>query len=109
MLRDRRKGEREFMDHHARAARFQALHQEGCFILANPWDAGSARALASMGFSALATSSAALAYVLGRPEAPGTVSLDETLANLRDIQRATDLPVNADFQAGYAETAEGVG
>lgn len=87
---------------------FRDLHASGCFVIPNPWDRGSAIALASMGFRALATSSAALSYALGRPESPDGLDLDATLANVREIVRATDLPVNADFQAGYGATPAGV-
>ena len=83
---------------------FRDLHASECFVIPNPWDCGSAMALASMGFRALATSSAALAYVLGRPESPDALDLDTTLSNVREIVQATILPVNADFQAGYGDT-----
>ncbi len=79
---------------------FRDLHASGCFVIPNPWDRGSSIALASMGFRALATSSAALSYVLGRPESPDALDLDATLANVREIVLATSLPVNADFQSG---------
>lgn len=92
-----------------RAATFCRLHDSGCFVLPNPWDAGSAVALASLGFKALATSSAAVSFIMARAETPTSVSLDETLENVRVIAEATGLPVNADFQAGYADTPEGVG
>jgi 2-methylisocitrate lyase-like PEP mutase family enzyme len=88
-------------------ARFRALHQEGCFVLPNPWDAGSARRLQALGFPALASSSAAAAWALGRTD--GEISLDEALAHLRMLCAATDLPVNADFEAGFADDAAGVG
>lgn len=82
---------------------FRDLHASGCFVIPNPWDRGSAIALASMGFRALATSSAALSYVLGRPESPDALDLDTTLTNVREIVLATSLPVNADFQSGYGK------
>ena len=78
-----------------KAAQFQALHRRaGAFVIPNPWDAGTARLLASLGFEALATTSLGLANTLGRP----TVSRDEILANCRAIAAATDLPVNADLE-----------
>lgn len=86
---------------------FKAMHQQGCFIIPNPWDAGSAKALASMGFQALATTSSGYAWSMGCADG-GTVPLDEVLAYLRSIVQATDLPVSADFESGYAVDAEGV-
>jgi len=85
---------------------FKALHQTGCFILPNPWDAGSAKLLASMGFKALATTSAGLAFALGRPDGADRVSRDETIANARDIAAATDLPVNGDLEDGFGPRPE---
>jgi 2-methylisocitrate lyase-like PEP mutase family enzyme len=86
--------------------RFRALHREGCFVLPNPWDAGGARRLEALGFQALASSSAAAAWALGRED--GELTLDEALDNLRVLCAATGLPVNADFEAGYAADARGV-
>ena len=84
-----------------RAARFRALHQrDGVFLLPNPWDAGSARLLAHLGFEALATSSAASAGTLGRVD--GKISRDEALAHVRQIVQATDLPVSADLENGFS-------
>ena len=74
----------------------------------NPWDRGSARALASLGFPALASTSAGFAFSRGLPDTPTALSLDEVLDHLADLVGATDLPVNADFQAGYAPDADGV-
>jgi 2-methylisocitrate lyase-like PEP mutase family enzyme len=86
-----------------RAAAFRALHQRpGAFIIPNPWDAGTARLLASLGFEALATTSLGLANSLGRPDGTGAVSRSEVLENCRTITGATDLPVNADLENGYA-------
>lgn len=93
---------------HAAVAAFRALHGAGCFVLPNPWDIGSARYLATLGFSALATSSAGMAFARGRPDAVGAVSRDATLAHIREIVEATALPVNADFQAGFADAPEDV-
>ncbi|MEM9072117.1 MAG: isocitrate lyase/phosphoenolpyruvate mutase family protein [Myxococcota bacterium] len=87
---------------------FRELHRTGCFVLPNPWDAGSARLLAACGFSALGTTSAGLAFALGRPDSPTSLDRATVLANARDIVRATDLPVTADYQAGYGDTTEGV-
>jgi 2-methylisocitrate lyase-like PEP mutase family enzyme len=92
--------------HSVKRARFRALHQEGCFVLANPWDVGSARKLEKLGFQALATTGAGYAWSLGRED--GQLSRDETLDHLRTLCAATDLPVNADFETGYADNAEGV-
>ncbi len=89
-----------------RIAEFRRLHASGCFVMPNPWDAGSARALAAMGFKALATTSAGFAWSIGRPD--NRTGLDETLAHLRLITAAVNLPVNADFQNGYAAEPEGV-
>jgi 2-methylisocitrate lyase-like PEP mutase family enzyme len=85
----------------AKRAAFRALHQEGCFVLPNPWDAGSARRLAGRGFKALASTSAGFAWSLGRDD--GQVTRDELLDHLRMLNDATDLPVNADFEAGFAD------
>ena len=85
---------------------FHELHRSGCFVIPNPWDAGSAIFLASLGFKALATTSSGHAWSQGRPD--GGMARDQVLAHLRAIVAATDLPVNADFQAGFADDAEGV-
>jgi len=87
---------------------FAKLHESGCFVIPNPWDAGSARLLAHLGFPALATTSAGLGFSLGRPDAVDALALDVVLRNIADIVQATDLPVNADFQAGYADDLDGV-
>ena len=85
-----------------KAARFRALHEApGAFVIPNPWDAGSARLLAALGFSALATSSGASAGVLGRRD--GMVARDEALAHARAIVEATDLPVSADLEKGFGD------
>ncbi|MCA9665899.1 MAG: isocitrate lyase/phosphoenolpyruvate mutase family protein, partial [Myxococcales bacterium] len=88
--------------------RFASLHESGCFVMPNPWDRGSARLLASMGFEALATSSAGLSFALGRPDRPDALALDEVLRNIADVVAASDLPVNADFQAGYGDSPDAV-
>ncbi len=84
-----------------KAAQFKALHQSGCFIIPNPWDAGSARLLAGMGYLALATSSGAAAGVLGRKD--GEISREESLAHARVVVMATDLPVAADLENGFGD------
>src|SRR5690606_14026978 len=91
---------------HPACAAFRALHESGCFILPNPWDAGSARFLQSLGFKALATTSSGMAWSRARPD--GGASLDTVLAHLRTMVAATPLPLNADFENGYADDAEGV-
>jgi 2-methylisocitrate lyase-like PEP mutase family enzyme len=89
-------------------AAFRALHASGCFVIPNPWDVGSARYLAHAGFQALATSSAGFAFTLGKPDAVDAVPLEAVLAHCRDVVAATPLPVNADFQNGYADDPGGV-
>ncbi len=83
-----------------RATAFHDLHREGCFVMPNPWDAGSARALEQMGFPALATTSAGLAWTLGRADTQ--VRLDEALTHLETVAAAVTVPVNADFEGAYA-------
>lgn len=95
------------MDSAARHERFAGLHQTGCFVMPNPWDGGSARMMAALGSVALATSSAAHAFALGRPDM-GTVSRDEALAHAQDILAATPLPVNGDFENGFGDAPEEV-
>jgi 2-methylisocitrate lyase-like PEP mutase family enzyme len=85
---------------------FQELHKAGCFVIPNPWDVGSARFLQSLGFKALATTSSGFAWSQGRPD--GAISRDMALAHLHDIVAATHLPVNADFESGFAHDAAGV-
>ncbi len=82
------------------------MHRSGCFVIPNPWDAGSAKYLATLGFKALATTSSGYAWSQGR--ADGAVPRELVLQHLRTLVDATDLPVNADFEAGYASTPEGV-
>ena len=91
---------------HDPAAEFHRLHSSGCFVMPNPWDLGSARALEQMGFQALATTSAGLAWTLGRADTQ--VTRDEALDHLRQIADAVKVPVNADFEDGYAVEPEGV-
>ena len=85
---------------------FHRLHESGCFVMPNPWDAGTARALEQLGFPALATTSAGFAWTLGRPD--NGVTLEEALAHLRQIAAAVSVPVNADFERGYAHDPERV-
>ena len=85
---------------------FQKLHETGCFVIPNPWDVGSARLLAQLGFPALATTSSGFAWSLGRPD--NHVSLDECLDSLRAISASVDIPVNADFEGGFATEPEKV-
>jgi 2-methylisocitrate lyase-like PEP mutase family enzyme len=90
-----------------RRAAFRALHQSGCFAIPNPWDGGSALRLAKHGFKALASTSAGAAWALGKGD--GEMTLDEVLAHLTFLVGVTDLPVNADFETGFADSAQGVG
>jgi 2-methylisocitrate lyase-like PEP mutase family enzyme len=90
-----------------RRREFRRLHESGCFVLPNPWDLGSARLLARLGFPALATTSAGFAWSLGRPDSH--IALDEALAHLRSIVGGVDLPVNADFEGGFAREPPAVG
>jgi 2-methylisocitrate lyase-like PEP mutase family enzyme len=89
-------------------ARFRAMHESGCFVLPNPWDIGSAVYLHHLGFKALATTSAGAAFARGRPDGTNGLPLDIMLEHIRDVVDATPLPVNADFQSGYAHEPEGV-
>jgi 2-methylisocitrate lyase-like PEP mutase family enzyme len=90
----------------AKRASFRALHQEGCFVLPNPWDLGGIRRLEKAGFKALASTSAGAAWAIGRND--GELSLDEVLTHLRFLSASTDLPINADFEAGFADEPEDV-
>ncbi|MDZ4360643.1 MAG: isocitrate lyase/phosphoenolpyruvate mutase family protein [Variovorax sp.] len=87
-------------------AAFRALHAQGCFVIPNPWDTGSARYLEGLGYQALATTSSGFAWSQGH--ADGALSRDQILAHLRELVAATDLPVNADFENGFAADAQGV-
>ena len=93
-------------DFTAQRARFRTLHEGGCFILPNPWDAGSAKRLETLGFKALASSSSAAAWTLGLTD--HEITLEQILDHLTRLCAATDLPVNADFESGFADTPEGV-
>jgi 2-methylisocitrate lyase-like PEP mutase family enzyme len=87
-------------------AEFRRLHESGCFVIPNPWDIGSARWLKGLGFKALATTSSGAAWSLGF--ADNALHVDQALAHIRMIVEATELPVNADFEGGFAHDAEGV-
>jgi len=87
-------------------AAFRRLHAQGCFVLPNPWDVGSARMLQHLGFAALASSSSGFAWTTGRPDY--AMWLEDVLAHLRSLCDAVDLPVNADFEAGFARAPEEV-
>ena len=85
---------------------FRALHQSGCFVIPNPWNVGSARYLQGLGFKALATTSAGFAHAQGYSD--GDVTRDMMLAHFREIAQVTDVPVNADFEGGYADDPDEV-
>lgn len=87
----------------ARRRAFRAMHAQGCFVIPNPWDAGSARYLQHLGFQALATTSAGFAFSQGLPDSDAIVSRDRVLRHLADIVSAVDLPVSADFASGYGD------
>lgn len=89
-------------------ARFRAMHESGCFVLPNPWDVGTAVYLAHLGFEALATTSAGFAFARGLPDTVSAITSDHMLEHIREVVEATPLPVNADFQNGYADEPEGV-
>ncbi len=94
------------IDLRAKAERFRYLHQTGgAFVIPNPWDIGSARLLAGLGFEALATTSSGFAFTLGR--ADGAVTRDEVLAHISDLNEATDLPVSADLEKCFADDPAG--
>lgn len=90
----------------AKVLAFRALHATGCFVMPNPWDVGSARVLAQLGFPALATTSAGFAWTIGRRD--NGVTLDAMLDHLAGMAAAVDVPVNADFEGGFAVAPEGV-
>jgi 2-methylisocitrate lyase-like PEP mutase family enzyme len=90
----------------ARRHAFRQLHASGCFVIPNPWDAGSARYLEELGFQALATTSSGAAW--RHAKADGQMSVDEVLVHLREMVAATRVPINADFEGGFAEDAAGI-
>jgi len=85
---------------------FRKLHESGCFVIPNPWNVGTARHLQGLGFKALATTSAGHAHSQGYPD--GTQSRDDVLAHFRELAEATDVPLNADFENGFADDPDGV-
>jgi len=87
-----------------KAAKFRSLHEGDAFVIPNPWDAGSARVLAALGFEALATTSSGFAFTLGRLD--GRVTLDEVVAHVAALDQATDLPVSVDLENGYGPDPE---
>jgi 2-methylisocitrate lyase-like PEP mutase family enzyme len=87
---------------------FRHLHESGCFIIPNPWDAGTARYLQHLGFKAIATTSSGAAWSTACPDEDWAMTLDPMLAHIRTLVEASDLPVNADFESGYADDADGV-
>jgi 2-methylisocitrate lyase-like PEP mutase family enzyme len=89
-----------------RVTEFRRLHEAGCFVLPNPWDVGSARVLVNLGFKAVATTSAGLAWSLGRRD--NEISVELSLSHLRTIAAAVEVPVNADFEDGFARDPLGV-
>ena len=95
-------------DQSSAIATFRKLHESGCFVLPNPWDIGSALYLEHLGFEALATTSAGFAFSRGLQDSVAAVPCELMLDHIRDIATSTSLPVNADFQNGYADEPEGV-
>ena len=89
-------------------AKFRALHQDGCFVLPNPWDAGTSRYLQHLGFEALATTSAGFAFSRGLSDSAAAIERFDMIGHIREIAHATPLPVNADFQNGFADDPQGV-
>lgn len=85
-------------------ADFRALHQSGCFVIPNPWDAGSARMFQHMGFKAVASTSSGFAWTIAKPD--NGITLDDLLTHLTALCAAVDIPVNADFEAGFADDPE---
>jgi 2-methylisocitrate lyase-like PEP mutase family enzyme len=92
----------------ARRQAFRTLHEDGCFVIPNPWDVGSARYLQHLGFPALATTSAGFAFARGLPDSDAVVGLERSLSHIAEIAAAVDLPVNADFASGYGVDPWGV-
>lgn len=96
------------MDASPQRAAFRRLHESGCFVIPNPWDIGTAMMLKHLGFKALATTSSGFSFSRGLPDTDWAVPRDMALAHIAEIVRATDLPVNADFESGYARDPERV-
>jgi 2-methylisocitrate lyase-like PEP mutase family enzyme len=97
------------LDFRARRAAFRKLHESGCFVIPNPWDIGTARYLAHLGFPALATTSSGFAFSRGLPDASWAVPREAALRHIAQIVQSVGLPVNADFESGYAHEPEQVG
>src|SRR6201987_4097744 len=95
-------------DFTAPRAAFRKLHQSGCFVIPNPWDIGTARYLRGLGYKALATTSAGFAFSRGLPDAEWLVTRDMMLRHIAEIVASVDLPVNADFESGYAHEPRAV-
>src|SRR2546429_3642909 len=95
-------------DFTTRCAAFRKLHESGCFVIPNPWDAGTARYLQHLGFQALATTSSGFAFSKGLPDDDDSAPRDVVLGHFAEIVAASELPVNADFKSGYAQQPEGV-
>lgn len=95
-------------DFSARRQAFRTLHSNGCFVIPNPWDIGTAKYLRHLGFKALATTSSGLSFSRGLPDADWAVPRDTVLGHVAEIVAATELPVNADFESGYAHDPAGV-
>jgi 2-methylisocitrate lyase-like PEP mutase family enzyme len=95
-------------DYSARREAFKTLHSEGCFVIPNPWDIGTSKYLRHLGFKALATTSGGFSFSQGLPDGDWAVTRDAVLGHIKEIVSATDLPVNADFESGYAHEPEGV-
>jgi 2-methylisocitrate lyase-like PEP mutase family enzyme len=93
-------------DRHAKGAAFRVLHERATFVIPNPWDLGSARVLAGLGFRALATTSSGFAFTLGRLD--GSVGLDEVVEHVRSLCAATELPVSVDLENGYDDPARAI-
>jgi len=92
-----------------KAVEFKSLHERpGCFVIPNPWESGTAKLLANLGFEALATTSAGFAFSLGRPDCKRYLSREEVLNNAKEILTVTDLPVSADLENGYSDKPQGV-
>ena len=95
-------------DFAVRRDQFRKLHESGCFVIPNPWDPGSARYLRHLGFRALATTSSGLAFSRGLPDSDWAIPREVVLNHIAEIAAAVELPVNADFESGYAHQPEGV-
>ncbi len=101
-------GGNSMADFASRRSAFHSLHESGCFVIPNPWDIGTARYLRHLGFPALATTSGGFAFTRGLPDSDWAVTRDSMLGHIAEIVSATELPVNADFESGYADDPEGV-